>query len=77
MSIDNHLSGDSPVNIQISDDIKRLKGGSIDYNYYSSIGRHARNMEIKAISDTILNLSMRSMKILPVVTVLIILNFVL
>jgi hypothetical protein len=77
MSIDNHLSGDSPVNIQISDDIKRLKDGSIDYNYYSSIGRHARNMEIKAISDTILNLSMRSMKILPVVTVLIILNFVL
>jgi len=77
MSIDNHLSGDSLVNIQISDDIKRLKDGSIDYDYYSSIGRHARNMEIKAISGTIWNLSMRSMKILPVITVLIILNFVL
>ena len=77
MSIDNHLSGDSLVNIHVSDDIKRLKNGTIDYNYYSSIGRHMRNREIKAISGMIFGFSMRSMKILPIVTVLIILDFVL
>jgi len=65
------------VNVRISDDIKRLKDGTIDNNYYSSIGRHARNREIKAIAGMILDVTMRPIRILPVATVLIILNLVL
>jgi hypothetical protein len=77
MSINKQLPGDSLVTIQASDDIKRLKGGSIDYNYYSSIGRDARNNEIKATSRTILGLCMKSTKMFPIVAVTIILSFVL
>ena len=65
------------MTIQIANGIKRFNNGTIDYNYYSSIGRQARNHEIKPIPGWILNLTMRSVKVLPVVIASIILNFVL
>lgn len=65
------------MNIDVTDDIECLKDGSIDYNYYSSIGRQAKNREIKVIWGVIQGFSMRPVKILPVVAVLTILNFVL
>jgi len=51
--------------------------GSIDYQYYSSIGRQNRSREFKEILGKILGLSMKSVKILPVITVLTILGFLL
>lgn len=63
------------MNFDAADDIRRLKDGSIDYQYYSSIGRQTRSREFKEISGKIPGLSMRSVKILPVITVLTILGF--
>ncbi len=43
------------MSIYISEDIKRYKDGSIDYNHYSLKGQSARNKEINALLNMFLN----------------------
>ena len=43
------------MSIHISEDIKRYKDGSIDYNHYSLEGQKARNKEINVLLKTFWN----------------------
>ena len=43
------------MSIYVSEDIKRYKDGSIDYNYYSLKGQSARNKEIDAFLNKFWN----------------------
>ena len=58
MFFGNYSSGEKQMSIYVSEDIKRYKVGSIDYNYYSLKGQSARNKEI----DTLLNMFWNSLK---------------
>ena len=49
------------MSIHISEDIKRYKDGSIDYNHYSLKGQRARNKEITVLLKTFWN-SLKSIK---------------
>ncbi len=45
----NYSSGERHMSTYISEDTKRYKDGSIDYNYYLLKGQSARNKEITFI----------------------------
>ena len=59
----------------MTEDIKRLKGGSIDYGYYAATAHIARGEEIKSFLARALRLPLQTGPIIPVIGMIIVLPF--
>ena len=59
----------------MAQDIKRLKGGSIDYGYYATTGHMARHEEIKSFLGRVVRLAPEAGPIIPVIGMIIVLPF--
>jgi len=60
----------------MAQDIKRLRGGSIDYGYYATTARIARHEEIKSFLARVVRLIPEEGPIVPVIGMIVVLPFV-